>query len=108
RRQLKYSVYEMNDLAPKTFKDFLAGRPLKGQTKPGSKDAWTTRAALLKNPTMKPPGKAPNNSLAGAMSAQSNFPAGDGLNQPGDIVFFEAGSTLKTKSGTPIKKWTFV
>ena len=102
RRQLKYSVLQMNNLAPPTFKDFLAG-------KKGTKDAWTTRAAILKNPAMKRPTRAPRDSLAGAVSTQNTFPAGTGMSQPGDIVFFEAGSSLKKKNGTPItNEWTFV
>ena len=112
RRQLKFSVLEMNKLGPATFKDFLAGKPSKGQTK-GTKDAWTTRAAILRNPTMKRPTRAPNDSLSGALSAQKTFPTGKGMSLPGDIVFFEGGSTLKKKNnkkdkGTPIKEWTFV
>src|SRR5215467_8875838 len=47
RRQLRYSVLQQNNLAPKTFNDYLAGKPLKGQTKKGTTDAWTTRAAIL-------------------------------------------------------------
>jgi endonuclease YncB( thermonuclease family) len=108
RRQLRYSVLQQNNLAPRTFKDYLAGKPLKGQTKRGTKDAWTTRAAILKNPTMKKPTKAPNDSLAGLINAKNAFPTGAGISQPGDIVFFEQPSTLKNKSGAPITKWTFV
>jgi endonuclease YncB( thermonuclease family) len=109
RRQLKFDVMELNDLGPASFTDFLAGKPSKGQ-KNGSKDAWTTRAAILRNPTMKRPTRAPNDSLAGAFSAQKTFPAGTGMTQPGDIVFFEAGSSLKKKKkntdkGTPITEW---
>jgi len=109
RRQLKFDVMQLNNLGPATLRDFLAGKPSKGQTK-GSKDAWTTRAAILKNPTMKKPTKAPNDSLAGALSAQNTFPTAVGVAQPGDIVFFEAGSSLRKKKkkedkGTPIKKW---
>jgi endonuclease YncB( thermonuclease family) len=109
RRQLKFSVLEMNKLGPATFRDYLDGKPSKGQQK-GTKDAWTTRAAILKNPKMKKPSKAPNGSLAGALSAQNTFPAGAGMSQPGDIVFFEGASTLKNKkkNGTAIKAWTFV
>jgi endonuclease YncB( thermonuclease family) len=106
RRQLRFGVLQQNNLAPKTFRDLLAGRLPKGQR--GSKDAWTTRAALLKNPTMKKPTKAPNDSLAGLLSAGNAFPAGTGITQPGDIVFFEQPSTLKRKNGTEITKWTFV
>jgi len=100
---------QLNNLGPATLRDFLAGKPSKGQTK-GSKDAWTTRAAILKNPTMKKPTKAPNDSLAGALSAQNTFPTAVGVAQPGDIVFFEAGSSLRKKKkkedkGTPIKQW---
>jgi endonuclease YncB( thermonuclease family) len=108
RRQLRYSVLQQNDLAPKTFKDYLAGKPLKGQTKQGTKDAWTTRAAILANPTMKKPTKAPNDSLAGLLNANNAFPTGTGISQPGDIVFFEQPSTLKKKNGALITKWTFV
>ncbi len=108
RRQLRYSVLQQNGLAAKTFKDYLAGKPLKGETKQGTKDAWTTRAAILANPMMKKPTKAPNDSLAGLISAQNAFPAGTGISQPGDIVFFEQPSTLKKKSGAPITGWTFV
>jgi endonuclease YncB( thermonuclease family) len=108
RRQLRFSVLQQNDLAPKTFKDYLAGKPLKGQTKKGTKDAWTTRAAILANPTMKEPTKAPNDSLAGLLSARNAFPTGAGITQPGDIVFFEQPSTLRTKNGAKITKWTFV
>jgi endonuclease YncB( thermonuclease family) len=112
RRQLKFDVMQLNNLGPATFMDFLAGKPSKGQTR-GSKDAWTTRAAILRNPKMKKPSRAPNASLAGAVSTQKTFPAGSGMTQPGDIVFFEAGATLKKKKkkedkGTPIKEWTFV
>ena len=108
RRQLRYSVLQQNNLAPKTFKDYLAGKPPKGQTTKGTKDAWTTRAAILANPTMKKPTKVPNDSLAGLISAQNAFPAGTGISQTGDIVFFEQPSTLKKKSGAPITGWTFV
>lgn len=109
RRQLKFDVMQLNNLGPATFRDFLAGKPSKGQAK-GSKDPWTTRAAILRNPMMKRPTKAPNNSLAGAMSAQKTFPAGAGMTQPGDIVFFEEGTSLKKKKkktdkGTPIREW---
>jgi endonuclease YncB( thermonuclease family) len=109
RRQLKFDVMQLNNLGPATLRDFLAGKPSKGQTK-GSKDAWTTRAAILKNPTMKKPTKAPNDSLAGALSAQNTFPTAVGVAQPGDIVFFEEGSSLRKKKkkedkGTPIKEW---
>jgi hypothetical protein len=31
RRQLRYSVLQQNNLAPKTFNDYLAGKPLKGK-----------------------------------------------------------------------------
>ena len=51
------------------LEDFLAGKPSKGQTK-GSKDAWTTRAAILKNPTMKKPGKAPGSATRRMNSAR--------------------------------------
>ncbi len=108
RRQLRYSVLQQNDLAPKTFNDYLAGKPLKGETTKGTKDAWTTRATILKNPTMKKPTKAPNDSLAGLMNAKNVFPTGAGISQPGDIVFFEQPSTLKKKNGAPITAWTFV
>jgi hypothetical protein len=108
RRQLRYSVLQQNKLAPKTFNDYLAGKPLKGQTKMGTKDAWTTRAAILANPTMKKPTKAPRDSLAGLMGGGNVFPKGVGINQPGDVVFFEQPSTLKKKNGTRITKWTFV
>jgi hypothetical protein len=108
RRQLRYSVLQQNNLAPKTFRDYLAGKPLKGQTTKGTKDAWTTRAAILADPTMKKPTKSPNDSLAGLLSGGNAFPTGTGVSQPGDIVFFEQGSTLKKMNGTPITKWTFV
>ena len=108
RRQLRYSVLQQNNLAPKTFNDYLAGKPLKGQTKKGTTDAWTTRAAILANPTMKKPTKAPHASLAGLMGGGNVFPKGVGINQPGDVVFFEQPSTLKKKNGTRITKWTFV
>jgi endonuclease YncB( thermonuclease family) len=108
RRQLRYSVLQQNDLAPKTFKDYLAGKPLKGQTTNGTKDAWTMRAAILANPTMEKPTKAPNDSLAGLLNAGNAFPAGAGISKPGDIVFFEQPSTLKKKNGAPITGWTFV
>jgi endonuclease YncB( thermonuclease family) len=108
RRQLRYDVLQQNDLAPKTFADYLAGKPLKGQTTKGTKDAWATRSAFLANPTMKKPTKAPNDSLAGLLSAGNAFPSGAGIRLPGDIVFFEQPSTLKKKNGTPITKWTFV
>jgi len=108
RRQLRYSVLQQNNLAPKTFKDYLAGKPLKGQTTKGTKDAWTGRAAILANPTMKKPTKAPNGSLAGLLSAGNAFPSGAGISQPGDIVFFEQPSTLRRKNGAPITAWTFV
>src|SRR5262245_6333129 len=52
-RQLRHSVLQQNKLAPKTFNDYLAGKPLKGQTTKGTKNAWTTRAAILADPTMK-------------------------------------------------------
>ena len=103
RRQLRFRVLQLNNLAPKTFNDYLAG---KGKVK--SKDAWTTRAAILANPTMKKPTKPPNDSLAGLMNARNAFPSRAGINQPGDIVFFEGASTLKKKSGAPITDWTFV
>jgi endonuclease YncB( thermonuclease family) len=108
RRQLRYSVLQQNNLAPKTFMDYLAGKPFKGQTTKGTKDAWATRSAFLANPTMKKPTKAPNDSLAGLLSAGNTFPSGAGISGPGDIVFFEQPSTLKKKNGTPITKWTFV
>src|SRR5262245_40346737 len=108
RRQLRYSVLQQNNLAPKTFNDYLAGKPLKGQTKKGTKDAWTTRAAILANPTMKKPTKAPHDSLAGLMGGGNVFPTGVGVSQPGDVVFFEQPSTLKKKNGTKITRWTFV
>ena len=58
---------------------------------------------------MKRPTKAPNDSLAGAVSAQKTFPAGAGMTQPGDIVFFEENTSLKKKKktdkGTPIREW---
>jgi len=82
RRQLRYSVLQQNNLAPKTFNGYLAGKPLKGQTKKGTKDAWTTRAAILANPTMKKPTKAPNDSLAGLVTARNTFPTGPGISQP--------------------------
>jgi endonuclease YncB( thermonuclease family) len=112
RRQLKFDVMQLNKLGPATFRDFLDGKPSKGQTK-GSKDPWTTREAILKNPTMKKPSKAPNGSLAGALSKQNTFPTAAGVTQPGDIVFFEAGATLKKKKkkedkGTPITDWALV
>jgi endonuclease YncB( thermonuclease family) len=103
RRQLRFQVLKLNNLAPRTFNDYLAG---KGKVK--SKDAWTTRAAILANPKMKKPTRPPNDSLAGLMGARNAFPSGAGINQPGDIVFFEGGSTLKKKNGTKITKWTFV
>jgi endonuclease YncB( thermonuclease family) len=108
RRQLRYSVLQQNNLAPKTFRDYLAGKPLKGQTAKGTKDAWATRAAILANPAMKKPTKAPNDSLAGLLSAGNIFPTGAGAGQPGDIVFFEQPSTLKKANGAPITAWTFV
>ena len=108
RRQLRYSVLQQNNLAPKTFNDYLAGKPLKGQTKKGTKDAWTTRTAILANPTMKKPTKAPHDSLAGLMGGGNVFPTGVGVSQPGDVVFFEQPSTLKKKNGSKIAKWTFV
>lgn len=108
RRQLRYSVLQQNGLAPKTFTDYLAGQPLKGQTTKGTKDAWATRSAFLANPTMKKPTSAPNDSLAGLLNAGNAFPSGAGITQPGDIVFFEQPSTLKKKNGAPITKWTFV
>ena len=108
RRQLRYSVLQQNNLAPKTFRDYLAGKPLKGHAEKGTKDAWTTRAKLPANPLMKKPTKAPNDSLAGLLSAGNKFPAGKGTNRPGDIVFFEQPSTLRDKDGKPITKWTFV
>jgi endonuclease YncB( thermonuclease family) len=108
RRQLRYSVLLQNDLAPKTFKDYLAGKPLKGETAKGSRDAWATRVAILANPTMKKPTKAPHDSLAGLLSAKNAFPAGAGISQPGDIVFFEQPSTLRKKNGTPITEWKLV
>ena len=108
RRQLRYSVLQQNNLAPKTFNDYLAGKPLKGQTKKGTKDAWTTRAAILANPTMKKPTKPPHDSLAGLMGGGNVFPKGVGINQPGDVVFFEQPSTLRKKNGAKITKWTFV
>jgi endonuclease YncB( thermonuclease family) len=112
RRQLKFDVMQLNKLGPATFRDFLAGKPSKGQAQ-GSKDAWTTRSAILRNPTMKRPTRAPNDSLAGALSTQNTFPTATNITLPGDIIFFEAGSTLKKKKkpedkGTPIKDWTFV
>jgi hypothetical protein len=112
RRQLKFDVMQLNKLGPATFRDFLAGKPSKGQAQ-GNKDAWTTRSAILRNPTMKKPTRAPNDSLAGALSTQNTFPTATDITLPGDIVFFEAGSTLKKKKkgtdeGTPIKDWTFV
>src|SRR5262245_49993063 len=73
RRQLRYDVLQQNDLAPKTFSDYLAGKPLKGQTTKGTKDAWAARSAFLANPTMNKPTKAPNDSLAGLMSAGNAF-----------------------------------
>jgi len=107
RRQLKFDVMELNNLGPATIRDFLAGKPSKGQTR-GSKDPWTTRAAILKNPMMKRPTKAPNDSLAGALSAQNTFPTAVGVAQPGDIVFFEDSTSLRKKKkkkdkGTVIK-----
>jgi hypothetical protein len=87
---------------------YLAGKPLKGQTQKGTTDAWTTRAAILANPTMKKPTKAPNDSLAGLLSTGNAFPNGAGIRQPGDIVFFEQPSTLRKKNGAPITTWTFV
>ena len=108
RRQLRYSVLQQNNLAQKTFRDYLAGKPLRGQTQKGTADAWTTRAAILANPTMKKPTKAPNDSLAGLLSADNAFPNGAGIRQPGDIVFFEQPSTLRKKNGAPITTWTFV
>lgn len=108
RRQLRYFVLQQNDLAQKTFMDYLAGKPLKGQTTKGTTDAWTTRAAILANPTMKKPTKEPNRSLAGLMNAKNVFPDGAGISQPGDVVFFEQPSTLRKKNGAQIKKWTFV
>src|SRR5262249_23174505 len=108
RRQLRYSVLQQNNLAPKTFNDYLAGKPLKGQTKKGTKDAWTTRAAILANPTMKKPTKPPPDPLPGLMGGGNVFPKGVGINQAGDVVFFEQPSTLKKKNGTKITKWTFV
>src|SRR5262249_3801927 len=89
---------------PKTFNDYLAGKPLKGQTKKGTKDAWTTRAAILANPTMKKPTKPPHDSPAGLMGGGNVFPKGVGINQPGDVVFFEQPSTLRKKNGAKIKK----
>src|SRR5215831_9551159 len=99
---------KQNNLAPKTFNDYLAGKPLKGQTKKGITDAWTTRAAILANPTMKKPTKPPHDSLAGLMGGGNVFPKGVGINQPGDVVFFEQPSTLRKKNGAKITKWTFV
>jgi endonuclease YncB( thermonuclease family) len=108
RRQLRFRVLQQNNLAPKTFNDYLAGKPLKGQTKKRIKDAWTTRAAILANPTMRKPTKAPNDSLAGLMSPRNTFPTAVGVSQPGDVVFFEQPSTLRKKNGAKITKWTFV
>jgi hypothetical protein len=57
---------------------------------------------------MKKPTKAPHDSLAGLMDGGNVFPKAVGINQPGDVVFFEQPSTLKKKNGTRITKWTFV
>jgi hypothetical protein len=57
---------------------------------------------------MKKPTKAPHDSLAGLMGGGNVFPKGVGINQPGDVVFFEQPSTLKKKNGAKITKWTFV
>ncbi|HEY1336309.1 MAG TPA: thermonuclease family protein [Bryobacteraceae bacterium] len=97
RRRVRYSVLELNKLGPATFKDYLAGKPFKGEKK-GTKDAWTTVAAHKKDPTMK----APNDSLADLLGPGNKFQAA-----PGDIVFFEAPSTLKA-NGKNVTKWTFV
>ncbi len=77
RRQLKFDVIQLNNLGPAD----LPGTSLAGshpRVRPrGSKDAWTTRAAILRNPTMKRPTRAPNDSLSGAVSTQKTFPAGN-------------------------------
>ena len=89
RRRLRYAILRLNKLPPTTFREYL---------KSDKTAKWTTRAAFLKNPNMKPP----KNTLADLLTAGDVVQPG-----PGDLVFFEAPARL-TKNGKPVTVWTFV
>jgi endonuclease YncB( thermonuclease family) len=89
RRRVRYAVLRLNNLPPATFRDYL---------KSDKNAKWTTLAAFLKTPNMKPP----KNTLADLLTI------GDVVQQgPGDLVFFEAPARLM-KNGKPVTAWTFV
>jgi len=87
RRQIRYFVSLTNHLVTGTFRDYLLS----------SKDAWAKTSAFLKNTKIKPSGS----SLGPLVSKQGKFTVG-----PGDIVFFEAPSTLVDANGKPITNWS--
>jgi endonuclease YncB( thermonuclease family) len=91
RRRTRYQVSRLNKLpdASGSFKDYLATLT----------DGWVTRKALLANPKMKKPPKN-QNTLSPLVDVHDLFPT-----NPGDVVFFEAPSTLLGANGKPVTKF---
>jgi hypothetical protein len=88
RRQIRYWVSGKNRLSTGKFRDYLLKQ----------KDGWARTAAFVKNTNLKPP-KASRN-LGVLVSSNGKFGA-----LPGDIVFFEAASTLLDAKGNKITSW---
>lgn len=91
RRRIRFYVSRLNHLANvgPLFKNFLVVQ----------KDGWMTRSAFLAKPTTKKPPTSQGN-LAPLVDEHDLFAKG-----PGDLVFFEAGSSLVGANGKPITSW---
>jgi endonuclease YncB( thermonuclease family) len=91
RRRIRFYVSRLNHLphVGSLFKDFLARQ----------EDGWMTRSALLAKPDTKKPPKS-QGSFAPLVDEHDLF-----SHEPGDLVLFEADSTLVGANGKPITSW---
>ena len=89
RRQVKFTVSQLNQLPNSTdFRQFLAAQT----------DKFVKTAAFLKNPKIKPSKK--NKNLSVLLRHNGSFKT-----DPGDLIFFEAQSTLVDAKNTPVTSW---